>query len=241
MNRYIKVFLLNFTIVIVSIVCYSPGFMNLRPSDESIFRAGMSIMIFLGILFALTYGNYELLKTKKIPKIAKTESINIQQAENLLKNFSTGRYVGTTAKTAEDQLKRMQKSFRRTDELINERFERGSLSWEKYNSVLELAQDTMLQNIVSMSNRMQMFDEAEYRRLKNYKQDVLPDDIQEQQLSLYEKNMETIQNGLAVNEKLLLKMDTLSLELSDIKGEYKPGDALLEEIERLTNEVKLYQ
>lgn len=241
MKRNIKLFLLNFIIVVVAIVCYSPGFINLRLSDESIFRAGMSIMVALGLIFALTYGNYQLLKEKTIPKISKTDVLNIEQAEGLLKSYFGGRYMGETAKAADEQLHRMLKSFKRAEDLINERFDKGSLSWEKYNSAVEVAQSTALQNIVTMANRMQMFDENEYRRLSKYKDDLIPDDVQEQQLALYNKNMENIRNGIALNEKLLLKMDTLSLELSDIKGEYKPGDALLEEIERLTNEVKLYQ
>ena len=236
-----KIFFLNFIIIAVTIVCYSPGLLNLRPSDDSIFRAGMSIMIALGLAFAFFYGNYEMLKDKPVPKISLMESVNTQQAEQILKSFFGGRYVGGTAKTAENQLQRMVKSFGRTEELINERFDQGSLSWEKYYSVVESARETALQNIVSMANRMQMFDENEYQRLSNYKKDLIPDDVQEQQLALYEKNMEIIQNGIAVNEKLLLKMDTLSMELSDVKEEYKPGDALLEEIERLTDEVKLYQ
>ena len=236
-----KIVILNILIIIVAIVCYSPGILNLRPSDDSIFRAGMSIMMAFGLGFAFFYGNYELLRDKPLPKIDRSDIMNIEQAERLLRNYFGGKYVGKSAKAADEQLQRMLKSFQRTESLIDERFDKGSLSWEKYYSVVESAQQTALQNIVSMANRMQMFDETEYQRLQHYKDDMIPDDLQEQQLQLYEKNMDTIKNGIALNEKLLLKMDTLSLELSDVKDEYKPGDALLEEIERLTEEVKLYQ
>ena len=241
MKNIKKIILLNAVIVVVAVVCYSQGFMNLRPTDDSIFRAGMSIMVALGLIFALVYGNIELLKEKKIPKISNTASINVEDAERLLKSYFDGGYVGDTAKAAEEQLHRLLKSFQRAEELISDRFDKGSMSWEKYYSVVDTAKVTALQNIVSMANRMQMFDEKEYQRLVNYKDDLIPDDVQEQQLALYDKNLETIRNGIAVNEKLLLKMDTLSLELSDIKSEYKPGDAILEEIEKLTSEVKLYQ
>ena len=237
-----KIIILNILIVAIAVLCYSPGFLNLRPTDDSIFRAGMSVMAFLGLGFALVYGNLELMKEKKIPKLSTAkEDINLSEVEKILKNYFGGRYVGDTAKAADEQLQRLLRAFGRTDELIGARFDKGSMSWEKYHSVVEAAKITSLQNIVSMANRMQMFDEKEYSRLIHYKEDLIPDDVQEQQLALYEKNMETIKNGIAANEKLLLKMDTLSLELSDIKEEYAPGDALLEEIERLTNEVKLYQ
>ena len=42
-----KIIALNVIIIAVMVLCYSEGFLNLRPWDESILRAGMSL--FMGI------------------------------------------------------------------------------------------------------------------------------------------------------------------------------------------------
>lgn len=47
-----------------------------------------------------------------------------------------------------------------------------------------------------------------------YKEDDIPDDIQEEQLKLYQDNFEAVKSAVALNEKLLLKLDALAIELS---------------------------
>ena len=240
-NKYTKVLLFNMIIVAIAVFCYSPGFWDLRLSDESIFRAGMSIIMALVLGAACVYGNYQMLGKKEYQKITREDISDIDKAETLLKMYFDGKYFGKTAKAAEEQLQRMLKSFNRAESLIDERFDKGSLSWNKYYSIVQSAQSSALDNVISMANRIQMFDESEYRRLSKYKDDMIPDEVQEQQLELYDKNMDKIKNAIAVNEKLLLKMDTLSMELSDVSQEHTQSDELLKEIEQLTEEVKYYR
>ncbi len=44
-NEMLKIIVLDAVLAIVLVVCYSPGLLNLRPSDASILRAGFSILI----------------------------------------------------------------------------------------------------------------------------------------------------------------------------------------------------
>ncbi len=242
MNKYIKLVLFNAIIAATAVICYSPGLINLRLSDESIFRAGMSIIMALILISVFFYGNYQMLSKKEQKFITRENISDIDKAEALLRTYFGGKYFGKTAKAADEQLQRMLKSFKRTKIMIDEKFDEGSLSWNKYSSIVDAAQQSALDNIIAMANRIQMFDETEYRRLSSYKDDMIPDDVQEKQLELYDKNMDNIRNAIAVNEKLLLKMDTLSMELSDV-GEKKgnESDELLKEIEQLTEEVKYYR
>ena len=91
-----------------------------------------------------------------------------------------------------------------------------------------------------MANRMQLFDSSDYLRLQNYKDDDIPDDIQEKQLELYEKNITMINNAIALNEQLLLKLDMLSMELASTIDSNDSNTALLDEISKLTEEAKYY-
>ena len=98
-----------------------------------------------------------------------------------------------------------------------------------------------LNNIVAMANRMQVFDAKGYDRLQNYKNDDIPDDIQEQQIELYNSNLEKIKESISINERIILKMDTLMMELSSTDTNNSGNNELLEEIEQLTKEAKYYQ
>ena len=76
---------------------------------------------------------------------------------------------------------------------------------------------------------------------ENYRNDNIPDDIQEKQIALYKENQAKIEGAIAVNENLILKMDTLSMELAKISNSSEADmETMLGEIEELTKEVKYY-
>lgn len=240
MNKTFKLLLLNLSIVMIAILTYSPGFLYLRPSDESIFRAGMSIIVFLALAFAFCYGNLTLLKTKEKVTYTKENIKDMREAQSILSSYKNGEYFGEIATTAINQISRLETSTQRAKLEIGNKFERGSLSWQKYYGAVEEANSIALDNVISLANRIQFFNEDEYSRLKKYKYDSIPDDIQSQQLDLYNANMKLIESAVAVNERLILGLDTLSIELS------KPGEIeeqntnLLSDIKKLTDEVKYY-
>ncbi|HAH19192.1 hypothetical protein [Eubacterium uniforme] len=240
MNKTFKLIFLNLSIIIIAILSYSPGFFYLRPSDVSVFRAGMSIIIFLALLLAFCYGNYSLLKPKEKVTYSKENIKDMSEAKSILSSYTNGEYFGEIATTVISQISRLESSTQRAKIEIGRKFERGSLSWQKYYSAIEEANSIALDNVISLANRIQFFDESEYSRLKKYKYDAIPDDIQMQQLELYNTNMKLIESAVSVNENLILGLDRLSIEFA------KPGEIeeqninLLTEIKKLTDEVKYY-
>ena len=105
------------------------------------------------------------------------------------------------------------------------------------------AETAAIKNVVAMANRMRLFDEKEYARLQHYREDDIPDDIQEEQLRLYQKNFDNVRATIAHNEKLLLKLDALAMEISSSSSgdDTNLNNELIGEIERLTDETKYYQ
>ena len=237
--NYVKLALLNLGVAFTSVICYSPGLLNLRPSDPGVIRPGMSIFMALVILFAFFYGNHELLSEPKRSRVSKDSVSDIKKAGMLLKSYFTSRPLGDTARVANDQLRRMTNLFENTENIIGEKFEKGSMSWSKYDAIVKSAEKSAVSNVVAMANRMQIFGEREYEKLTRYKDDQIPDDIQEKQLQLYEENLQKIKDAIALNEELLLKIETLMFELSS-ENDVEEHDEILEEIEKLTKEVKLY-
>ena len=240
MKNFWKLLLLNLSLVVIAVLTYSSGFLALRPTDPGLLRAGLSILIGLGLVGGLTVGNYRLLKEPAHVTPARLEGA--AQVEAALKENVTSRYFGALARTALEQFRRIGTSTARALTAVHGKFQTGSMTESRYAAAIEAAGHTALENMKNIAVRMSIFDDDEYRRLQSYRRDNIPDDIQEQQLALYGQNMDYIKQSVAANEALILKLDTLALEISNGTGDAAAAtDTLLTEITQLTSELKYYK
>lgn len=203
----------------------------------------MSVIGALALIAFFFFVNLRLLKEPENKPVFLEDVPNIEKARNILKSYQSGRYFGSTARTAIGQLDRICKCRQRLSGILERRFEKGTMSWDKFDSVAAMAESSAIQNVVAMANRMQLFDEKEYARLQHYREDDIPDDIQEEQLKLYRKNFDDVRSTITLNEKLLLKLDALAMELSssDSGENAELNSDLVNEIEKLIDETKYYQ
>lgn len=236
LNKLVKIAGLNLIIIVAAVVTYSPGLLALYPNDPSVFRAGMSILIGIFLAVVFLYGNSRLLSDPKMP--TNVDINDFSQATKILDMYKNGSYFGKTAQTVLDQIERLTRSMSRLQGEIDRRFDKNSMSNDKYSAIVNEANLCLTDNLISAAQRMQFFDEGEYKRLLNCEKDSIPDDIQHQQLNLYKTNEDIIKNVVTENEKLILQLDTLAVELSS-RGE--DNDELLAEIQKLTQEVKYYK
>ena len=242
MKRYLKLAAADLCIAASAVVLYSPGLVNLRLSDYSIFRAGMSIIAAVILITLFFVINIRLLKEPEQKPIMLEDVPDLERAKDILQDYCKGRYFGSLAKTASEQLDRILKCGQRLSVILEQKFTRGTMSWDKFNSTVSAAESSAIKNVVAMANRMCVFDEKEYAKLQNYREDDIPDDIQEEQLRLYQKNLEAIRWTIALNEKILLKLDALAMELSSSasRSDADWNHELVSEIERLTEETRYY-
>ena len=242
MKRYLKLAAADLCIAASAVVLYSPGLVNLRLSDYSIFRAGMSIIAAVILITLFFVINIRLLKEPEQKPIMLEDVPDLERAKDILQDYCKGRYFGSLAKTASEQLDRILKCRQRLSVILEQKFTRGTMSWDKFNSTVSAAESSAIKNVVAMANRMCVFDEKEYARLQNYREDDIPDDIQEEQLRLYQKNLEAIRWTIALNEKILLKLDALAMELSSSasRSDADWNHELVSEIERLIEETRNY-
>lgn len=243
MKKYIKLFAADSVIAIAAVILYSPGLICLRITDESIFRAGMSILAALGLLGIFLFLNIRALCEPRSVHIEPDEVHDLDKAKAILKGHMDSKFFGSIAKTAAGQLDRVLKCQSRLSDIIRRKFVEGTMSWEKFHGIVSAAEESAIKNVIIMSNRISIFDEAEYARLRNYKADDIPDDIQEEQLRLYHENYESTKAILALNEKILLKLDALTIELSSFEtsANEEMNSDILDEIEKLTQDTKYYQ
>ena len=243
LKKIMKLIAVNLGIAVLAVILYSPGLIGLRLSDYSIFRAGMSIIAALVLIAVFFLANITLLKDPDQKPVTLEEVPDLEKAKNILKDHYSGRYFGNMAKTASEQLDRIFKCRQRLSGILEQKFARGSMSWDKFDSVAAAAETSAIKNVVAMANRMRLFDEKEYARLQHYREDDIPDDIQEEQLRLYQKNFDNVRSTIALNEKILLKLDALAMEISSLTSGDDAGlnHELIHEIEKLIDETKYYQ
>ncbi len=235
-NKLVKIIGFNLIIIIAAVVTYSPGLLAWYPNDPSIFKAGMSILIGLFLAAVFIGGNSRLLSGPQMP--VNVDVSDFSQATKILDMYKNGSYFGQTAQTVLDQIERLGRSMTRLQTEIDRRFEKNSMSNDKYSAIVNEANLSLTDNLISAAQKMQFFDEGEYKRLLNFEKDTIPDDIQKQQLNLYKLNEDSIKNVVTANERLILQLDTLAVELGS-RGE--PNDDILDEIKKLTQEVKYYK
>ena len=243
MKRYLKLAAADLCIAASAVVLYSPGLVNLRLSDYSIFRAGMSIIAAVILITLFFVINIRLLKEPEQKPIMLEDVPDLERAKDILQDYCKGRYFGSLAKTASEQLDRILKCRQRLSVILEQKFTRGTMSWDKFNSTVSAAESSAIKNVVAMANRMCVFDEKEYARLQNYREDDIPDDIQEEQLRLYQKNFDNVRSTIALNEKILLKLDALAMEISSSASsdDADLNNGLIEEIEHLIEETRYYE
>lgn len=242
MKKYLILLMKNLGIAAAAVILYSPGFVGLRISDFNIIRAVMSVTAGVGLVIVFGIVNYRALAAPKHRLIEAVDIKGVSEAREILKQYRQERFFGSTAGTAQEQLARTERAKKRLETMIERKFSKGSMSWDKFYGITNNAEDMVVKNVVFMANRMAIFDESEYQRLQNYQNDDIPDDIQKEQLQLYDSNLKRIKDTITLNERILLKLDALAMELTAIEDTAVQDINMetLEEIERLTSQTKYY-
>ncbi len=245
-NKFIKLILADAAIAVALVVMYSPGLLCLRPSDESILRAGFSILG--GIVSAYLLLKVNLFDLMEKPAIEADKVQSAAQCQKLLKSISTGMFE-KEVESAAGQLEKADKYQKSLKTLFSEKFEPGSLSYDRFDSAMEDAVSAITKNCLSLAYRVQMVDEQEYRKTKklvesgSYREDDIPDNIQEEKYGMYGKNHDAIRDILALNEKLLFQLEELSMEVSalELKDTGENSGGVLEQLKELIDQTKYYQ
>ena len=109
-------------------------------------------------------------------------------------------------------------------------------------AVIGNASKALESGIVRIANKMVIFDEKEYRKLcsQEYKLDDIPDHIQEEKRKLYDENLDDMRLILEKNEKVLLEVDQLTLEMSELDYTEQDIEAAAEQIRELLGQLEYY-
>ena len=133
--------------------------------------------------------------------------------------------------------------------MLDSKFQPGSITWEKFSAAASAAKEAVLRNCAELANAIQLFDNVDFRRLEQeerrtrFRRDVQLSPTQLEKQQLYRQKLGDMQAFCDANERILLELDKLALELDriDDAGSSAESEHLIEEIRTLTAETKYYK
>ena len=231
----------NLGFLIGFVVLFSPGLLGLSIVDASAVKAALSLTLGIMMPAGMVAYNYKTISQKNDVKLIGTNQYSVEGIRQEMKHYLGSGVFGQVARASLDELDKCEKMQAGVDEVLDRKFEKGSLTYQKFDSIAKAAQDTILANMVNMLNRMKVIDDGVYARLQNYKHDDIPDDIQIQQLELYNKNIAAVKEKRNQNEGLIYKLDELRIELAASEAGDAAGIKAYAEIDTLIKQIEYYQ
>lgn len=243
MKKYIKFLAGNGAFAAAAVCLYSPGLIGLSPFSSNAVAAAAAVAIGAAAVPAFIWMNKSLLADKEIKLLETGEDRAEEKAMELMETYRSSKILGGIARSAISQMERMENARSNFEKLVSRRFEAGTLSYQKFMAVVHSAQAALSKGYVKMANKMIIFDEAEYRKLTSdeYRKDDIPDQIQEEKRELYERNLDDLRAILESHEKILLGIDHLMTEMSDVDYSDHEIDHAAQEIDVLLKQLEYYK
>ncbi|MCC3371540.1 hypothetical protein [Cohnella sp. REN36] len=240
--KFIKLLVLVIGIAAVDIIVLSPGMVGLR-IGESAMQTAAGITLLVASALLLLYASYAMLFRQ--PAAVKVREIQSRDDfEQALSRFRRVKPLEGDIALALSQIERMDKKQETLRSALGQRFAPGELSYGKFASVIEEVEKLFYLNIRSVLNRLNVFDEAEYRSITAGGSSRLPPQLLEEKAALYQAHLIFVKQSLATNEEMLLKLDKLLVEISRLDG-IEPGDIEgmpgMQEIDALIKQTKFYR
>lgn len=235
-------------IAAVAVFLYAPWFMGLSPSDPSLLNAGLSIIlgvVLAGCFVGSTVHTVHALQGPSVKLLKAGEVNEVEDVRPILAALGRTEYVGDYARDALTQVESVDRKAARLEKAISEKFEAGSMTWEKFMSVVAAARQTVLKNAASLANKIQTFDTEGYSEARSSqpRSHYQSPEFNQARLKLYEDAQNEMRDILTANERLLLELARLEDELADLEdaGNREANTRMIEEVQTLVDETKYYQ
>ncbi len=181
-------------------------------------------------------------------------SISEEQLRKLLKPYSYRAGVGEFARAGVTQLEGVAR--RRTSfyALLDAKFKPETISWDRFAVGADTGFAAVDKNLARLANIVQSFDSDEYRRLtrnpvkksagtSSSGGESAGQETAHERLDVLNQRVAEMRGLIERNEALMLELDRLHAELEKVDDEESESQsaAVLDEIHKLTEEMKYYQ
>lgn len=221
---------------------YTNGVIGLGIAGAGLLQGAVNLLLGIAAPAGLVvYNGRTILSRPAAPKLIGTSQYSREKLQQELRHYLGNCVFGQVARSCLDELDKCEKLQKGIEDVLARKFDKGSLTYQKYETSVSSAQNAILDNIVDMLGRMQLVDATAYSRLQNYKHDDIPDDVQLKQLDQYNRNIETVKDMRNRNEEIICKLNELSLELAASVAEDSTGSKTCEEIDTLIRQLDFYK
>ena len=244
MKRYLRLFALYVVIAVAVVLLYAPWGLALRPTDYSLLRAGFSIICGIALAGTFGAGTYLALKDPEEHLLTPAEVINEDEVIPVLRSYVETPYVGGIAADVIEQVQSSDRKRRRLQKYIASQFSEGSITWDRFAGLVDQAHHTIIRNAALVANNVQTFDREGYAKdlADLHRKGNKNNEVQRQQVAVYEQSLAHMREIIAANERMLLELGRLELELSklDAGSTLESNEGTIDELARLIEETKYY-
>ncbi len=237
MKRYARLLAIYILIAFAVVFLYAPWGLALRPTDYDLLRAGFSIIAGIGLVGVFGTSTYLLLKDPEVKLLEPTKVVDDDEVIPVLEQYLETPYVADVAAETLEQIRSASRKRARLRKIISVQFAEGSMSWDKFCNLVDLAERTILRNSALVANGIQSFD------LQGYKKAKRTGNEHDERIELYNKSLASMQEVIQANERVLLEMAKLEIELSQLEADDTREEAgeTIEELQGLIEETRYYR
>ena len=242
-KRYARLFATYILIAVAVVLIYAPWGLALRPWDYDILRAGMSIIVGIGLAGVFGTSTYLALKDPDVKLLEPSHIMDDDEVIPVLEEYVDAPYVGGIAADALEQVRSAGRKKERLRKVIGMQFSEGSISWDRFTSLVDTAERTVIRNAALVANNVQSFDREGYAKEKGRRRNAQTSDRGNEQLALYDESLAHMREIVTANDRVLLEMGKLELELSKLEADdtLQDNNETVEELQSLIDETRYYR
>ncbi|PYG86903.1 hypothetical protein LY28_02523 [Ruminiclostridium sufflavum DSM 19573] len=242
-KKILKLAALNIAIALINIALFSPGFFNLRIGGTNPLHSAIGGTVIFMSFVIFIYGNCKLILHKssslQIKQIMSPEDciLALRQADG--KKLFSGD-ISVMLEQAESFWKKENK----IRDVLLQKFNVIDTVFERFSGTINDVEYIFYTNIKSILNKIYAFDEEDYERIGSAaNRQKFSSKYISSKLSIYNEYITYIKKAMSDNEEILLKLDALLLEISNIDcleiGEIENMNEI-KEIDELIKRSKYY-
>ena len=251
MKKWRGVIVFDVVMVILIIILYSPFQLGLSPLDPSIFRAALSIILGVVIIYELIKVNGRAIRKANAEKRFADPDAEMHSSDlkRLFGDYEKKPVVGKYAKQALSELDAVEHRYNALERIISERFMESSITWDKFMAVPISAKNVVTQNCDLLLHRIQNFDIDTYNRLmkrgitSSIRHGNSFEERRDEKRAFLESNINDMNGIIGANENIIVELDNFITELSKPENfeSAETNSHILEEINTLIEQTKYYK
>ncbi|OCA90419.1 hypothetical protein A8F94_00560 [Bacillus sp. FJAT-27225] len=243
MSKKLKLIGLIFGVTLANVVLLSPGLLGVKIVGGSALETSFGLTVLFVSLIVILYGLYGVL-VKKIPAVHLKDLKTNDDYVKALEAYQDIKVLREDIVFTIGQEIRLKKKKEGLLTLLNERFDKTELSYQKFASVVSEVEKLFYLNIRNILNKVSTFDEKEYESVIGNNKSRFSKEILREKQELYNDYLSFVKNAVNINEEILLDIDKLILEISRLNTidiDDIDNMAAIQELDALIKQTKHYK